>query len=796
MSRQGVEKPARPSVPLVLWMLFLTLVVERATLLSAFGGTWATRANTRWCAAAIAMLAVCGSAVAYKRHKERTATILASVIVAALAVVVASLAGLVQSRAALALSTSAVSQWELVTTSDCTESSFGYRCLAHICGSNGNNHIGNVWLSVSEPVPQGSRLRCVGRFTQLGHDEYGVSSWLQGSCGSVRAVRVMSREDSHGLRAELLRLREQAVSNIGANGSETRALLAGCVFGYRSALDSLGVTDEFATCGMAHLIAVSGMHLTLLTYMVAQALEAFDLGVRPRIVILVVVSGLYVLLCGAPVSAVRAWLMSLAAYGSILVSRRNHALSAVGVMGLAMALIEPHLCGQLGFLLSVLSVVSLCLFARYLTYVIEVMLPMPALPRWLAKARRTALRAYRSVVGSLAASVVCQVATLPLVAQSFGRVSLIGPISNVAVGPLFLPLMVLGGCGCFASFTSTSCMILLAPADLVGRAVLALMRVLERLPFASVAVPSFPVWLCICWLAALLGLLVWWPSIKREKLARVLACVGLVAVATLIRWRYLQPARIVVLDVGQGDAILVQDGPHAILVDAGPDDAVAHALFRNHVLHLDALLVTHLHDDHYGGMNSLKGGVHCDRMIVAKGVAGAMSPEIKESCQDLTGKEPVEIAYGDKLHVGHFELEMIWPHEEVDGSVNPHSIELLVTYCEHDKSLVALLTGDAERDETGACLDVGDVGDIDFLKVGHHGSEVSLTQEQALELRPEVSVASAGEHNEYGHPRRECVEMLECAGSVFLCTKDVGDVEVRPGGEGPAVSCARPKAKS
>lgn len=795
MSREGVEKPTRPSVPLVLWMLFLVLVIERVTLLSAFEGTWAIRTTTRWCAATIAMFAVGGSTVAHKRHKKRVATVLVTVIVAALAVVVASLAGLAQSRAALTLSTSAVSQWELVTASDCTESSFGYRCLAHVCSSNGNAHIGNVWLSVSELVPQGSRLRCVGRFDQLECDEYGVSSWLQGSCGSVRAVRMMSREGPHGLRAGLLGLREQAVSNIGANGSETRALLAGCVFGYRSALDSLGVTDEFAACGMAHLIAVSGMHLTLLTYMVAQALEAFDLGVRPRIVIIVVVSGLYVLLCGAPVSAIRAWLMSLAAYGSILVSRRSHALSAVGVMGLAMALLEPHLCGQPGFLLSVLSVVSLCLFARYLTYAIEVMLPMPTLPRWLAKARRTALKAYRSVVGSLAASVVCQVATLPLVAQSFGRVSLIGPISNVAVGPLFLPLMLLGGCGCLASFASASCAILLAPADLVGRAVLVLTRVLEELPFASVAVPSFPAWLCICWLAAMLGLLVWWPSIRRDKLARVLACIGVVAAATLIRWRYLQPARIVVLDVGQGDAILVQDGPHAILVDAGPDDAVAHALFRNHVLHLDALLVTHLHDDHYGGMSSLKGGVRCERMIVAKGVAGAMSPEIRENCQGLTGKEPVEIAYGDKLHVGHFVLEMIWPREEVDGSVNPHSIELLVTYDEYGKSLVALLTGDAERDETGACLDAGDVGDIDLLKVGHHGSEVSLTQEQALELRPEVSVASAGEHNEYGHPCMECVEMLERAGSVFLCTKDVGDVEVRPGIKGPAVSCARPKTK-
>lgn len=102
----------------------------------------------------------------------------------------------------------------------------------------------------------------------------------------------------------------------------------------------------------------------------------------------------------------------------------------------------------------------------------------------------------------------------------------------------------------------------------------------------------------------------------------------------------------------------------------------------------------------------------------------------------------------------------------------------------------ALLTGDAEKDETAQVIAAGDAGDIDLLKVGHHGSAVSITAEEAALLRPEVSVASAGENNRYGHPRRECVVALESAGSLFLCTKDAGDVTVEPGEKGPAVSCS------
>ena len=83
------------------------------------------------------------------------------------------------------------------------------------------------------------------------------------------------------------------------------------------------------------------------------------------------------------------------------------------------------------------------------------------------------------------------------------------------------------------------------------------------------------------------------------------------------------------------------------------------------------------------------------------------------------------------------------------------------------------------------------MGDIDLLKVGHHGSAVSVSAEEARALSPEVSVASAGEGNRYGHPRAECVEALESAGSRFLCTFDAGDVVVYPGVSGPRVSTQR-----
>ena len=127
----------------------------------------------------------------------------------------------------------------------------------------------------------------------------------------------------------------------------------------------------------------------------------------------------------------------------------------------------------------------------------------------------------------------------------------------------------------------------------------------------------------------------------------------------------------------------------------------------------------------------------------------------------------------------------------MDGDGNEDSVMLSVTYERDGRSLSGLLTGDAEKDELARVIEAGDVGDVDFLKVGHHGSAASIEPDEAALLSAEVAAASAGEGNRYGHPRQECVDALESSGALFLCTKDVGDVTVSPGKAGPSVSFSR-----
>lgn len=731
-----------------------------------------------------------GLLACWAARREVACRIGGACLLVACAALSATLCCLRQRALADELATSAVSSWKLQVVSDASEGSYGWRCRARILRAGSAR--GVVWVGADQPIERGMCLACVGRFARLTDDEYGRSSWRQGLCGTVRVVRVTALERPRGPASALLALRAWVLGGLRPAEGDGRALVAGVVCGSREALDARGLTDLFSACGAAHLIAVSGAHLSMVCALLSQLVDTLELRLRVRVAVLVTVSGCFVAFCGAPVSALRAWAMSLAAFGGQLAGRRTHPLSAVAVVGLVLVLADPPTAGQLAFVLSVCSVAALCLFLPHAAYVLRVALPSPRLPRRLPRAWRVRLLgALDGARELLAATLVCQLATLPLVAGTFGRVALVAPLANLLLGPLFGVVVPLGLGVCLLLWAAPVRGLVLPLLDAATIPVVGAMRWLSRLPLASVSPQALPVSPAPVVVLVLAIWLIWWPRVSRRVLYGVVGAAAAALCVVLGWWRLMAPARIVVLDIGQGDAILVQDGASALLVDTGPDDAVVAALARNHVLHLDAVAITHQHDDHYGGLDDLVGAVGCNRVIVARGVAGSLVQPVREACHALTGCDPLEVACGDTLQVGAFLLRVVWPKKAVDGDENAESLELLVSYERGGRSLTALLTGDAERDETGACLDAGDVGDIDLLKVGHHGSEVSLTPEMAGRLSPEVAVASAGEGNSYGHPRPECVEMLEGAGALFLCTKDVGDVDVRPGSAGPLVRTQR-----
>ena len=777
--------PPRPAVPSAAFGLIAAILAGQAIL----------RSQDRWGEVASALAAAClvlialGLALYLKGPKEFGSTIAIASLACLLSCASSGVAAASTLRSAEVLESSAVSAWSFEVVSDMSHGATSWRGRAKALGPDGER--ATVWLSYSQELGRGETVRGVGRFKPNDSDEWGRSSSGQGVCGTVTLLRVKQRSEAQGAYGAILGFREAVIDAFcaGDESDEPGAVLAGLVCGYSAYAKKLGLSDDFAACGASHLIAVSGSHLALISSLMAGLIKKSRINRFVKVGVLVIATGVFVVFCGSPLSAVRSWLMSIAAGAAELSGRRGHPLSAMSLMGCLIVLVDPSSTGQMGFILSVLCVAGICLFGKYCEHRLICLTAIRDCPFRAPEWARPHIRNIKSYVyQAVSTTLVCQVVSAPVCLPAYGKLSLVAPLANVFLGALFTPLLGVGAVSGFAA-SETRMGALGWPAELLSGAFIAALRFFARFPFACVAVDADPMALWLLLLAGATFVLVVWPEISRGACAVVLSSLGAIAFAYVIRWRWFAPASICVMNVGQADAILVRDGPASLMVDSGVDSEVAAALARNHVTHLDAIVLTHLDDDHVGGLDDLVGLVDCGRVYVASGVAKAMSDELREAVRAISGEEPVEIDYGETLRVGAYSARMVWPREPVDGDENADSVVLDVRYSNSGESLEALLTGDAEDDQLKQIIADAEVGDIDFLKVGHHGSAASIKTEEAAVLQPEVSVASAGENNRYKHPRQECIDALECVGSKFLCTKDAGDVTVRPGSNGPQVIC-------
>ena len=780
------QLPSRPYIPSVSYAVPVVVVAEWLVL-----GGCLDAILPGIVAAVVLAASVVALVVRYEGASQAIFLLLGTLLIAAIAATLSAAATrTAELSCAEAFASAPVSSWEFRADSDATQGEYAWRCRATALFEG--QALGRVWLTLPEAASRGEVISGVGSFSKNKDDSWGISAARRGIAGTVTLKVISSKRALGGLKGYIAKLHRLAVSSIAPSTSPERALLAGLVCGDREALNECGLNDAFAACGVAHMVAVSGSHLSAISGFLSQLLGRGRLRPAARMCLLGLTTGLFVLFCGAPASAVRAWCMSLAAFGSGLAGRRSHSLTGVSLVALAMALIDPGCAGDVGFILSVATVMALCIFSPYAAYLVDVVIPAPRLPSHLPGwGRRWLLSLRYSVCSAIATTLVAQLATLPIVVPLFGRISLVALAANLVLGPLFVPCVSIGLIATCFSWVPVAGPMLLAASDVVCRIVVVLVRSLAALPVCSVAVSSDGVREWVLTIAVFGSLLILWPQVSRQIFLGGMAALLAAGIAFFVRWRFFAPARIVVLDVGQGDAILVQDGPHALLVDTGPEGAVGEALAREHVYHLDAVLITHMHDDHYGGLAELDGVCAVGEVLVGEGVSDDEPAEVSSAISELCDGRQQELRYADEFAVGRFEIRVVSPLDKTDGSENADSVELVVSFSEDDRELSALLTGDAETEELEGLLRRGDVESVDLLKVGHHGSEASLTEEQACILAPVLSVASAGEGNSYGHPTEVCQDAIKASGSAFLCTMDVGDICVEPASEGLRVSVSR-----
>jgi competence protein ComEC len=243
----------------------------------------------------------------------------------------------------------------------------------------------------------------------------------------------------------------------------------------------------------------------------------------------------------------------------------------------------------------------------------------------------------------------------------------------------------------------------------------------------------------------------------------ILAVVVLGTVGMLVAADRPAAPELVVLDIGQGDAILLRDGATALLVDGGgwqngdiAQSVLVPALAHLGVRHLAGVALTHPDVDHCAGLVGLASYLPIDRLLLSPGWADSR-------CVDrllvLPGVRVKPLWRGESFNLGRWRIRTLHPAAGQRRGRNNRSLVLLATLASHR----VLLTGDLERQGESQILDVRGAGElpaVDLLKVGHHGSATSTSRPWLDRLQPRLALISCGLENRYGHPADEVVERL------------------------------------
>jgi competence protein ComEC len=637
--------------------------------------------------------------------------------------------------------------------------------------------------------------------------------------GAVGVVRVReARLTEDGARSPVEALRRSAGAMLARTlPSPQSGLAAGILVGLRDQVDR-DVAADFTTAGLSHVVAISGWNICIVAGCLAAMLRR--LGRRPRSVLTVLAIVAYTLIAGASPSVVRAALMASVVILARETGRPGTAATALGLAAFAMLAVDPATVADAGFQLSVVATAGLLVWATPLTDLLRRHL-LARVPGWL--------------IESLGVSLAAQMATLPIVVVSFGRLSLIAPAANLVMAPLVAPAMAAGlACLVLAAIAAAGVPgLIVLPATLVAAllfgAMVAVARVSAALPLASVELEPAAALVVAGVATAALGFLGTAggrralgaglalarrrPSLSARPTASIpvartaagaparsipkqpLAVLAVVAVLVfaVVAGRPDGRFRMTVLDVGQGDAILLEGGRGGrILVDAGPDPDRLLALLDARLppwdRRLDLVVITHPHEDHVAGVALLLERYRVGS-LAEPGMRGR-GPGYVAYAAALAelGTKSVRLQAGDELSLDGASILVRWPRpgtvpdEPADEgrAVNNVSIVLDVSYGAHRM----LLAGDVEDDIDPELLRDGLAGDrpVDVLKVAHHGSRTATTGPLLDALTPRVALVSAGSDNRYGHPDPDTLSRLEGAGARVLRTDTDGSVTVTSDG--------------
>ncbi len=650
---------------------------------------------------------------------------------------------------------------------------------------------GRLAVESPEPVgdlPIGSQVKATGTLRDPAPWEaaylarYGIRQVL-----AADRLRLTGRR-RRGPVALVDRIRDRAEVALGSGTPEAEAaLLRGFVLGEDDRIDAATV-DDFKRSGLAHLLAVSGENVILLALLAMPLLALLGIPVRARLLCVLALIAIYVPLTGAGPSIQRAGVMGAAGVVAALAGRPRTRWYAILLAAFVTLAINPRASGDAGWQLSFAAVIGILLWAK------------PIRDRLLGPLghggdHKQVAGWLRGLAEGAGVTIAATLSTAPLMAHDFGAVSLASLPANLLALPAVAPLMwvgmlaalvgqlpwlpvqpLTGLAGLLAAYVAQVAHWLGSP----GWATASVSLAGPAEVLAAYIALAVALWVVLGWARrrAQLGR----PSARTRTLVLAI-CLGVWGLAVVgLRWSggtTAEPVaglRVVVLDVGQGDAILLDpaDG-EPVLVDGGPPGAdLRRQLEEEGVSRLAAAVVTHDQSDHAGGIAELFGSFPVHRLLY-----GQRGPDLIRDARSA-GVRAMPIAEGSEVDSGSLRMEVLWPPRALlegppPDDLNRAALVLLARW----RRFGMLLTADAEAESVPI-----DAGPIEVLKVAHHGSDDAGLEALLDRSMPRLAVISVGADNPYGHPSAATLATLAEHQIPTLRTDQLGEVtiDVRRGG--------------
>ncbi len=518
--------------------------------------------------------------------------------------------------------------------------------------------------------------------------------------------------------------------------------------------------------GIRHVIAVSGLHVSILFGLV------YQLCGKHRV--LTALFGIPALLLFAAVagftpSIVRACLMQSLMILAMLVNREYDPPSALAFAVLVILGINPIAITSVSFQLSVASMVGIFLFSNRLGAYLLNARPVPR--------KRFGKTVKRWITSSVSVSLSAMVTTTPLCAYYFGMVSLVSVVTNLLTLSVVTVTFCLVALSCVCgAFSLTLGQGIAWAASWPIRYVLAVSGALSKLPYAAVCTDNVYIvaWLIFCYV--LLGVFM---MCKKKPPVVFSGCIVLGLVAAMLFHSYENRYvgfSVSVMDVGQGQCILLQTGQEDYLVDCGSErgdysaDVAVLELWSRGIFRLDGVIVTHYDKDHVAGVNPLLGLVKTDALYLPDSTRD--NPYRKEIVEE---HEDIVIWVTDIWEIPVYDGNLtIFPSSNTEDS-NESSLCILFQTGEYD----ILITGDRGMDGEEELMEMTELPQLELLVAGHHGSAGSTGLDLLMQTMPEVVAISVGEDNSYGHPAEKMLERLEVVGCEILRTDQMGTITFR-----------------